>query len=528
MRSYLAAAAAVLTVSAAASYSVAANAEPQAGLTAAKHRPAEKRVLRKKHLAQRPAPTALASAPAPAPAYEIDPTLAPPLVPLARYFSQIPLPASDGSLTYHGITIYGGVDMGIGYQTHGTPLSPTYGAGRQYFLANNNYHTQIGLMPNALSYSNIGVKGVEEFYPGWSAVFNLDTTFNPSSGQLSNAKNSIVQNNLVPINQRLSQSDSSLNGQAFNGFVYGGLSNKTFGTLTYGRQTSLTADGVTAYDPMSGSSAFSVIGYQGATAGAGDTEDRRLDNSLKYRVNAGPLRFAAQYQIQEYGNYNRNGYQFQAGGEYNGFAFDAIYSMKHDAIASSNLTTLAQVRAAPDSLVGTVSDNEAVMLLAKYTWNKFKFYAGYENIRYMNPENPLAPGSEDQGVITNPLPGGTVNTAYGATAANPRLHNKIFQQFWGGVKYSATEKLDLVGAYYHQQQNNFGGNANCSTAATFSGFAGTCSGTLDAGSMLVDYRFNKHLDVYFGAMYILAHKGLVAGYETNNTIDPTAGLRFQF
>lgn len=476
-------------------------------------------------MAERAAPIA-PPPPPPAPAWTIDPSLAAPLVPLAQALAQIPLPAKDGSLTYRGITLYGGVDMGIGYQSHGTPLGPSYGAGRQYLLSSNNYHSQFGLMPNALSYSNIGLKGVEEFYPGWSVVFNANTTFNPSSAQLSNAKKSLVQNNLVPVTQRVSASDSSLNGQAFNGFVYGGISNKQFGTLTYGRQTSLTADGVTAYDPMSGSSAFSVIGYQGATAGAGDTEDRRLDNSLKYRVNVGPLRFAAQYQLEEDGNYNRDGYQFQGGGEYRGFSFDAIYSMKRDAISSSSLTTEAQVLAAPDSLSSTVSDNQAVMLLGSYKWNRFKFYAGYENIRYMDPENPLPGYSPDQGVLTNPL--ATNNNAYGPTAANPRLHNKIFQQFWGGVKYAATDKFDVIGAYYHQQQNNYGGNANCSTAATFSAFAATCSGTLDAGSVLFDYRFNRYFDAYAGAMYVLAHKGLVSGYLTNNTIDPTAGLRFQF
>jgi hypothetical protein len=57
--------------------------------------------------------------------------------------------------------------------------------------------------------------------------------------------------------------------------------------LPYGRQNALTLDGVIAYDPMGGSGAFSVIGFQGATAGMGDTENARLDNSFKYTVNVG-------------------------------------------------------------------------------------------------------------------------------------------------------------------------------------------------------------------------------------------------
>src|SRR3954452_22560478 len=35
--------------------------------------------------------------------------------------------ADDGSLTVHGITLYGTVDIGVTYQTHGTPISDVAG-----------------------------------------------------------------------------------------------------------------------------------------------------------------------------------------------------------------------------------------------------------------------------------------------------------------------------------------------------------------------------------------------------------------
>ncbi len=41
----------------------------------------------------------------------------------------LPFVADDGSLTYHGITLYGAVDMGLAYQTHGAPLSNSAGFG---------------------------------------------------------------------------------------------------------------------------------------------------------------------------------------------------------------------------------------------------------------------------------------------------------------------------------------------------------------------------------------------------------------
>jgi len=37
-------------------------------------------------------------------------------------------PADDG-LTFHGITLYGTVDLGLQYQTHGAPISDFYPAG---------------------------------------------------------------------------------------------------------------------------------------------------------------------------------------------------------------------------------------------------------------------------------------------------------------------------------------------------------------------------------------------------------------
>ena len=75
--------------------------------------------------------------------------------------------------------------------------------------------------------------------------------------------------------------DSSVAGQPFQ-TAYAGVSSKTFGTLTFGRQVTLLGDGVTKYDPNLGSQAFSLIGMSGTYAGGGDTEDKRVDNSLKY------------------------------------------------------------------------------------------------------------------------------------------------------------------------------------------------------------------------------------------------------
>ena len=186
----------------------------------------------------------------------------------ADYAKGLPFVADDGSLTFHGITLYGAIDIGVAYQTHGTPLSNSAGSGLEYLISKNSNHSQFSVAPNAMTTSNIGLKGTVEMIPGVSAIFNLQTAFLPTSGRLADGLGSIVQNNGVPLGSQTSNADSSRNGQAFNSVAWAGLSSPTYGALTFGRQNALTLDGVLAYDPMGGSSAFSVIGFQGTTAGA--------------------------------------------------------------------------------------------------------------------------------------------------------------------------------------------------------------------------------------------------------------------
>jgi predicted porin len=427
------------------------------------------------------------------------------------------LAADDGSLTYHGITLYGAIDMGLAYQTHGTPLSNSAGFGLGYLISKNSNKPYFGAAPNALSASNIGLKGNEELLPGLAAVFNLQTSFLPTSGRLADGLGSIVQNNGVPLTSQTTFADSSKDGQALNTAAWAGLSSPSYGTLTYGRQNSLTLDGVIGYDPMSASGAFSLIGFQGATAGGGDTEDARLDNSLKYTVNLGPVRAAAAGQLGPNGDGSRSIVQGQLGVDYMGASFDAIYGHVNDAISAAPLAvgfapSTAQLASAGAGLVaGTVSDNNSLMLLARYGIGPVKLYAGYEGIQFTNPSTPLAVGSTIIGGYTL----GTVsNTAF--------PNKKDLQVFWAGAKYAVRSDIDLIAAYYHEQQNSFG-VVSCSNASL-----STCSGQLDAVSLLVDYRFAKRFDAYAGAMYSQVANGLANGFLNRSTVDPTVGLRFQF
>src|SRR3984893_13488533 len=255
----------------------------------------------------------------------------------AAYKAEYKKPPIDDSLTWHGITLYGLVDMGVTYQNHGAPLSNTAGLGLNYLISKNSNGSYFGVGPNALSSSFVGLKGKQEIADGLSAVFNLQTGFNPQSGRLSDGLGSIVQNNGLPVSMQNSFADSAKDGQAFY-VAYAGLSSPTYGTLTYGRQNALTSDGVINYDPMGNSGAFSLIGFQGATGGAGDTENRIFDNSFKYAVNIGPFRAAVETHVRS-GAFSApgNAVEGQVGADYMGLSVDAIVSHVTDAITSAPL-----------------------------------------------------------------------------------------------------------------------------------------------------------------------------------------------
>jgi len=427
---------------------------------------------------------------------------------------------TDCQLSWYGITIYGTVDAGVSWQSHGTPFNPSYPQGTEALVSANGNRALWNPAPNGLSQSNIGIKGKEEFASGWVFIFALEAGFDPYSLQLANGPKSQLENNGLPLAIQSSNGDSSRAGQFYNSVGYAGISSPTFGTLTIGRQNSLTLDGIIAYDPQAAANAFSVIGYSGSFAGVGDTESSRFSTAAKYRVEIGQFRAAALYQFGGYqlNNPSTNAYQFQVGwdvsaGAYGKFSFDAIYSRVNDEARSLSLTA-AQNAEFPNTLGARISDDSGVMLLGKYTYGPIQLYAGYEYISFAAPSHP-------QTTFIN-IGGYTVVSA---NISNTFFDGRVVQVFWTGAKYAVTGDIDLIGAYYHVDQNSFATGANSGCRSTVSS---QCAGTGDAFSLAVDWRFAKKFDAYAGFMYSRVNDGLASGFLFNNTINPTAGIRFRF
>jgi predicted porin len=467
---------------------------------------------------------------------------------------------TDCTLTWHGITLYGAYDVGVGWVSHGLPQNG-YNYEGQSLVNRNGYQQLFILAPNNLQQTGLGIRGKEEFLPGWAAVFNASTGINPQSGLLANASATQTANNGLP---RLSYSyviDGARAGQPFNDEFYGGVSSMQFGTLTFGRQRALGTDAMLVYDPAGGAYAFSYIGYNGTMAGGGDTENSRWDDALKYRLTYGPVHFGAMYKFVDGSGgcfsasatwtaatctpetAHNNAWGFNLGGEHNKFSADIVYQHYNQAISVLNpllgpqsptqpyQSTTNSINTNPitgDNLVGTtntvyaiVTDNNAIMGAAKYAWDPLKFFAGYEYIWQNNPTNPLGVGASGQG-----------GYIISGVEDNNLDSEKLVQIWWTGVKYAYRSKTDFTFAWYQQRQNTFRVPPTCVPG----NFRSSCGGTLNEVSLYADHHFTKRVDAFAGIAYSWVTGGLAIAiphgpgvpYFHDNNFAPVIGTRFVF
>jgi predicted porin len=473
---------------------------------------------------------------------------------------------TDCSLTWHGITLYGAYDVGVGWVSHGLPENG-YNYEGESLVNRNGYQHRFVVAPNNLQQTGFGIRGKEEFLPGWSVVFNASTGVNPQSGLLANASKTDIINNGLPRASYSIAIDGARAGQPFNDEYYGGISSTHFGTLTFGRQRSLGTDAMLLYDPAGGSYAFSYIGYNGTMAGGGDTEDSRWDDAVKYRLILGPVHFGAMYKFADgsAGCYSasstwttttctpeaahNNAYGFDLGGDSGKFSADLVFQHYNQAISVLNPLLGPQSPSAPyqsttdsintnpinggpglgpnlidpnNTVYGIVTDNNAVMVAAKYKWDPFKFFAGYEYIWQNNPSNPLGVGASDQG-----------GYIMSGVEDNNLDSEKLLNIWWTGVKYTYRSKTDFTFSWYQQRQNDFRVPQTCSASA---GFRSSCAGTLNEGSLYADHHFTKRFDGFAGIAYSYVSGGLAIAiphgpgvpYYSNNNCAPTVGGRFTF
>jgi predicted porin len=434
----------------------------------------------------------------------------------------------------YGVRFYGTIDVGFGFQSNGAPFDKFYGPGVTYFPAKMNNGGKWLASPNALSASNIGFQIKESLGGGWSFVGQVEAAFDPFSLDLASGVGSVHENAGLPLATQTSMGDSSSQGKFYNSLGYAGFSNDTWGTITFGRQNTLMTDAIRAYDPMASSYAFSLIGYFGATGGGGNTENARGTTSVKYRVNYDNFRLGLFGQFGGYdeGNASKGAFQGNLGADFKvgpgvlsldaigGFTRDSINEGLSGGVGNGITAPLGSVNPnTAQTLSVTISDNTNVMALAKYTIDKLKLYAGYEWMQFANPSDVVTANFTDTAGYFIPAAAIT-NSSY--------VKDKVLQVVWAGARYSVTDSLDVVGAYYHYDQNQYATGTNLKNCMITSLAAGSCAGTQDAFSALIDWKFAPKWDTYIGTMYTQLHGGLDSGYLAKDNWETTAGLRFRW
>jgi predicted porin len=427
----------------------------------------------------------------------------------------------DDSLTWHGITLYGVIDIGLQYETHGAPFSDYRPAASGNIVQKNSRESIFGATPSNMGQSRVGLQGNEPLYGDWSGVFQVETFFNPQSGDIADSLKSLTVNNGKSLGNQSNGLDGSSAGQAFQ-TAFVGIKSARFGALTAGRQLTLLSEGTVKYDPNYDSTAFGLLGASNTYSGGGSSEDKRLDSMLKYTGTFEDLvHVGALYKFNGASGSANTAFQADIGAQFQGASIDAYYSKVNDAISASSLSA-AQVAELPklgysstNSVSATISDNTAFAVMAFYQFDPLKFFAGYEHIKYANPTRPLEAGFTDIGGYILAF---VSNSSYD--------NDKVVQVYWTGLRYTVIPPLELTVAYYGYHQNAYGtgAEAGCSTAAN-----SACSGSFEAFSFDADYHFNKHFDAYAGAMYSGVHDGVASGYIYYTTnINPTIGVRYKF
>lgn len=451
---------------------------------------------------------------------------------------KVPDPIPD-NLTWYGITPVGALDLGYAYQTNGRPLGSVV-SGLEFipFTTTRNYTGQAisTIAHSGLQQSFIGLKIEEPLWAGWSAIGRADTGVDPLQGKLSDGCSSFIQNAGIPYAAQNSNADSGRCGQAFNSQLYGGVSNKQYGTFAIGRQNSLQLDAIAMYDPLALSYAFSLLGYSGTTGGMGSTQAARWDNSAKYVYDFGPITAGAMYSDggSSTGFFGK-AYGVMFGGRIGGFSGEAIFTRENGAV---NLQSSANDAFGSQTLAASISDNTSWAVMGKYTWelgrpssspypyptkaavkaepppgDRFSIYAGYTNISQTNPGTPILFGQAAGGYQLTSNATLPDNNAF--TTA------KVLQVWWAGAKYEFSWGLSLTGAYYHVDQNAFIADGNACTAGPTS--RTNCAGTFDQVSFVADYALNKHMDVYSGITYGQVKDGLAATFPGTVSVKPGFG-----
>ena len=429
----------------------------------------------------------------------------------------------DCPLSAGPLTLYGTLDGGFGYEQWGTRLG-AYSDKANYAIQRNSGDTHWLWSPNALSTSTVGVRLSQKVGDNWEIVGAVEAGFNPYTLRLVNGPQSQADNNPFTTAFQRTAFDSARGGTWDNGQAFVGISNPTYGTLTFGRTTLLSMQALSAYDPVA-SVAFSQLGFTALYATFGASPTSRINTAFTYRLTYQGFRVAAQAQVGGYDQFNAatEQYQAQIGTDFNGFSFDAIAGYAKNALTFQSFGgATTPIGYNPYDIVRATAMNTGGVELRRplrvgqiQVLRRIYLLALRQSKRHklsLRGGHGCARSHRSSRFVT-------VN-AYTV----PRNLNTV----WTGLRYSVWSNLDLAGGVYWESQNDFlAAPAVCTGSGSATSNA-RCAGGRYSYSFLVDYRPIPRVSLYGGLLVSTVYGGVASGFLHTENVAPTVGMRIRF
>ena len=441
------------------------------------------------------------------------------LAPLALAVAALPAaaqaPALQVSSGGSSLQLYGILDVGIASVEHSLDFDPYHPLGANPTVNKAADKSTLGMIDGGISQSRFGLKGSTDLGDDWKGVFTLEGAINLRSGSTANAAVGMAQDRSTGSYE---SADSAISGQLFSRSAFLGISNKDFGTLTFGRHTSLMLDIIGGYDALQGAQLFTPLGYSGTYGGGGATDNSRVDSSVKYKGSWNS--FSVAY-LHKFGGVSgassaRSSDQIAVGYEPGAFGIQVAYQSYKDAFTVGNPNGSTQPLG---TITLTAQDTKALMAALRYKIGPVALKGGYQQLKYDNPSNPV-----EDAAVTSQF--GQVVSAVNVTpytVGGVEMEKKL-DVYWFGAAWDITEKLNLGASFYHVKQNDW---SNGTTPAGSNKNAGTAK----YASLLLDYRVTKAFDAYFGYMGVKTDGGMGSTtigflHDSNSTV--AIGARYAF
>ncbi|WP_109481456.1 porin [Paraburkholderia sp. C35] len=329
--------------------------------------------------------------------------------------------ATSSAYAQSSVTLYGIVDEAVRYQTNAGP------GGKD----------QVAMTSGPETHSRWGLKGSEDLGGGWAAVFHLENGFEAFDGQLH-----------VP--------DTLFSRQA-----YVGLSNETWGALTFGRQYAPAYDTLgDIFDPL-------TVGnyWQNSWPYNGIGSYLEINNAVKYKGTFYNLAIDAAY-----------GFSNQAGA----LGIGSIYAVELTyTLGPGMLNAGYQQVSVPTSALGSATGT-SVGSAINGAKNTFLHVSGAYQV---TQEIRLLAGwlhAQDQTGLTD-----SNMQQSGAPKLPGASPNRIDDTYYVGANWKVMPPLLLTFAYYYGHARN---------AERLDGSLGV--GVNQSATVLAEYSFSKQSEVY--------------------------------